>query len=201
MNPRMAMEQDTHPHVHLWQTASFLLDSAEKDEDSSNYLLLASLLTSYLAYEGFVNSCGFILLPDLWVAERENFRGVGIEGKLEAITAKLGDHFTWDKGDPRYREIKKLEKFRHMVVHAKALTKRYEAERTEDGSEFRFEHEWDSFIAIDKVKQSREKIESFCQSIVEAASKISDHPRLTFDAFEGSGLMTTGKSIPDQPAS
>lgn len=197
MDRIMAMEQDTHPHVHLWNTASFFLKSAEADDQNSDYFLIAALLMSYLAYESFVNSCGFILCPDLWRDERKNFGRAGIEGKLEAIADKLGDNFSWDKGASPYQEIKQLESFRDLAVHAKASIQRYEAERKDDGSHYRFEHEWDSFITLDRVRESRGHIETFCQSIVIASRKVSDHPRLVFDAFGGSGRMTTGKSILD----
>ena len=88
-----------------------------------------------MAFEAFVNFCGFVLLPELWQKERKHFQGKGIEGKLAVIAGKL-PNFLWRKGELPYQRIKKLETFRDLVAHGKVVATQYVTEQKEDGSHF-----------------------------------------------------------------
>lgn len=180
-----SVEEEIYTHEYLWRSASILLEKAEAEEEASYHFLLPSLLMSFMAFEAFVNFCGFVLLPELWKEEEKHFRGKGIEGKLKVIVDKLPG-FSWQKGQPPYQRIKNLETFRDIVAHGKVVATQYVAEQREDGSHFRFEHVWDSYLSLDTVKNVRADIKSFCQALVVELRKAADHPHLHFKAFEGS---------------
>jgi hypothetical protein len=91
-----------------------LLEKAETEEEASYHFLLPSLFMSFMAFEAFVNFCGFVLLPEWWKEEKKHFRGKGIEGKLTVIVDNLPD-FSWQKGQPPYQRIKQLETFRDIA--------------------------------------------------------------------------------------
>jgi hypothetical protein len=188
-----AIEQEIYTHEYLWRSASRLLEHAETNEDGSFDFLLPSLLISYMAFEAFINFSGFVILPDLWKDEKKNFKGKGMEGKLEEIVAVLPS-FSWRKGEPPYQKIRNLEEFRYIVSHGKVEATRYVAERKEDGSHFQFQHSWDTYLSVNAVKSARGNIKSFCQSLLVELRKHSDHLHLNFDAFEGSLASGTGKS-------
>lgn len=187
------IEEEIYTHEHLWLSASRLLEHAEAQTEGSFYFLLPSLLMSFMAFEAFVNFCGFVLLPALWKEEEKHFKGKGIEGKLDKIVARL-PNFTWRKGEPPYQRIRNLEDFRDIVSHGKVVSTQYVAERKEDGSHFQFKHSWDTYLSVDAVKSARADIKSFCQSLLVELRNHSDHLHLNFDAFEGSLASGTGIS-------
>lgn len=187
------VEEEIYTHEYLWRSASTLLEKAEAQEKRSYHFLLPALLMSFMAYEAFINFCGYILLPQLWKEEKKHFKGKGIEGKLEAIVPKLSA-FLWRKGDPLYQRIKNLENFRDSVAHARVVAAEYTTERKEDGIHFQFKHQWDSYLSVEAVKSARTDIKSFCQSLIIELRKQSDHPHLNFDAFEGS--LASGFGMP-----
>jgi hypothetical protein len=194
MSQSSFIEEETYTHEYLWRSALMLLEKAEACQENASYhFLLPSLLMSFMAFEAFVNFCGFVLLPDLWKDEKKHFKGKGIEGKLELIVGKLPS-FSWRKGELPYQRIKNLEDFRDIIAHGKVVATHYVGERKEDGSHFLFKHAWDSYLSIDAVKDARADIKSFCQSLMTELRKISDHSHLNFDAFEGPLASGSGKS-------
>jgi len=188
-----SVEEEIYTHEYLWRSASMLLEKAEAEDEASYHFLLPSLLMSFMAFEAFVNFCGFVLLPELWKEEKKHFKGKGIDGKLEVIVGKLPS-FSWRKSEPPYQRIKSLEAFRDIVAHGKVVATQYVAEQKEDGSHFQFKHVWDSYLSVGAVKNARADIKSFCQSLVVQLRKASDHPHLNFDAFEGSLASGSSKS-------
>nr|MBI3611907.1 hypothetical protein [Nitrospirota bacterium] len=187
------IEEEIYTHEYLWRSSSRLLEHAEAQTEGSFYFLLPSLLMSFMAFEAFVNFCGFVLLPELWKEEKKHFKGKGIEGKLDEIVARL-PNFTWRKGERPYQRIRNLEDFRDIVSHGKVVATQYVVERKEDGSHFQFKHSWDTYLSVDAVKSARADIKSFCQSLLVELRKHSDHLHLNFDAFEGSPASGTGIS-------
>jgi hypothetical protein len=154
------VEEEIYTHEYLWRSASMLLEKAEAEEEASYHFVLPSLLISFMAFEAFINFCGFVLLPELWKEEKKYFKGKGIEGKLKVIVDRLPS-FSWRKGEPSYQRIKNLENFRDIVAHGKVVATQYVAEQKEDGSHFRFKHAWDSYLSVDAVKNARADIKSF----------------------------------------
>jgi hypothetical protein len=158
------------------------------DPSNSHYLEIPALLTTFLAYEAFINYCGFLLLPELWKEEKENFKGKGLEQKLEAIVQRL-PNFTWHKGQNPYQTIKGLERFRDLVVHGKVQDNQYVTERRLDGSHLRWQHDWDKFVTYQEVINARTHVKQFCQSLIDAMQHAFDDQDLRAhlsDAFEGS---------------
>lgn len=188
------IEEEIYTHEYLWRSGSRLLEHGEAQSGGSFYFLLPSLLMSFMAFEAFVNFCGFVLLPEIWKEEKKHFKGKGIEGKLEKIIAKLPD-FTWRKGEALYQRISNLEDFRDIVAHGKVVATQYVAERKEDRSHFQFKYAWDAYLSVDAVKSARADIKSFCQSLLVELRKHSDHLHLNFDAFEGSLASASGTGI------
>jgi hypothetical protein len=69
------VEEEIYTHEYLWRSASMLVEKAEAEEQASYHLLLPALMMSFLAFEAFVNFCGFVLLPELWREEKRHFKG------------------------------------------------------------------------------------------------------------------------------
>jgi len=186
------IDEEIYTHEYLWRSSSRLLACSEAYAEDPFYFLLPSLLMSFMAYEAFINFCGFVILPELWKEEKKGFKGKGIDGKIGKIVAEL-PNFAWGKGEPPYQRIVNLEDFRDIVVHGKVVATQYVAERKEDGSHFQFKHSWDTYLTIDAVKTARADIRTFCQSLLVELRKHSDHPHLIFDAFEG--VLASGVGI------
>ena len=157
-------------------------------------MLIPSLLMGFLAFEAFVNFCGFVLLPKKWEEEKKHFKGKGIEDKLEVIVKELPT-FSWQKGQHPYQAIKKLEVFRDMVAHGKVKATKYVAKAQEEGRHFRFTHDWDKYMSVEAVEDARDEIKSFCQSLLVEMRKVSDNLHLMSDAFEGSLASASGSGI------
>jgi len=194
MTESVSVKEEIYTHEFLWRSSSLLLEKAKAEEEAAYKLLIPSLLVGFLAFEAFVNFCGFVLRPEIWEEEKERFKGKGIEGKLEVIMGKLPT-FSWQKGQHPYQAIKKLEGFRDMVVHGKVKATEYVAEAQEGGRHFRFTHDWDIYMSVEKVEGLRADIKAFCQSLLVEMRKVSDHLHLICDAFEGSLADAEGSSI------
>lgn len=196
MGKIMHIEEAVYTHEYLWRSSTSLLNNVE-DSEADYQQLIPSLLLAFLAYEAFINFLGHVLSPELWKEEKKNFKGKGLEGKVGAIVKCLPNTFIWKKGEQPYQTIKALEEFRDMVSHGKVVTGKYASEQKEDGTHFRFKHEWDKFLTISAIKSNREKIVQFANELLIAARTVSEEPHLVFDAFEGSlahgeGISTRG---------
>jgi len=194
MTKSVSVEEEIYTDEFLWRSSSLLLEKAKAEEEAAYKLLIPSLLMGFLAFEAFVNSCGFVLLPKIWEEEKKHFKGKGIEGKLEVIVKELPT-FSWKKGQHPYQAIKELEGFRDMVAHGKVLATSYVTEQQEGGRHFRFKHPWDKYMSVKAVEDARANIKSFCQSLRVEMRKVSDSLRLTFDAFEGPLARAHGPGI------
>lgn len=147
------VEEKMYTHESLWRSSTALAERLNIDADDTHHLLIPALLSTLIAYEAFVNFAGFVLLPSLWSDEKKNFKGKGLEGKLEAIACEL-TYFEWRKGESPYQNVKRLEAFRDLVAHGKVQVSGYVAEQKGDGSHFRFEHAWDNYLTVDSVARS-----------------------------------------------
>ena len=196
MTKLVSVKEEIYTHEFLWRSSSLLLEKAKAEEEAAYKLLIPSLLVGFLAFEAFVNVCGFVLLPEIWEEEKKHFRGKGIEGKLEVIMTKL-PAFPWQKqkGQRPYQAIKELEGFRDMVAHGKVKATEYVAEAQEGGRHFRFTHDWDIYMSVEGVEDARANKKSFCQSLLVEMRKVSDHLHLNFDAFEGSLASASGRGL------
>ncbi|MBE3099862.1 MAG: hypothetical protein IMZ44_22320 [Planctomycetes bacterium] len=180
----VSVKEEIYTHEYLWRSSSLLLEKAKAEDEAAYKLLIPSLLMGFLAFEAFVNFCGFVLLPEKWKEEKKNFKGEGIEGKLKAIKKELPG-FSWQKGRRPYQTIKNLERFRDIIAHGMVMATGYVAEQQEDGSHFRFKHPWDCYMSVRAIEAARADIKSFCQSLLVEMRKVSGHQHLIFEAFEG----------------
>jgi hypothetical protein len=194
MTRPVAVEEEIYTHEYLWRSSSVLLEKAKEDDRPSYHLLLPSLLMAFLAFEAFVNFCGFVRLPALWREEKKHFKGKGIEGKLGALVASLPG-FAWEKGQRPYQTIKTLEAFRDTVAHGKVVASQYVTPQQERGLHFTFKHAWDSYISVATIEAARTDIRAFCQSLLIEMRKASDHLHLNFNAFEGSLGSASSTSV------
>jgi hypothetical protein len=188
----MINKEEIYPHERLWRSSNFLFEKIKNDPDN-DYLILPTLVTICFAYEAFINFSGYLLLPEVWIEEKNNFLNKGIEDKVDAITKILPD-YTWTKGERPYQTIKKLWTFRNIAVHGKIQFRTYERD-LEAFPNFIFEHEWDRYLKKEFVIVSRTDVKQFCQTLVVAMRiKLFDEPRLCFDAFEGPRGFATGEA-------
>lgn len=194
MAPVSRVREEIFPHEHLWRSGKLLLVLA-KDEGQENYkLLLPALLISYTAYEAFINFCGHVLAPELWKEESKNFRGKGIEEKINVICQRVPD-FAWLKGERPYQTIRSLRGFRDTISHPQVVAAEYETERQKDGSHIRYEAPWDEYMSVDSIRRIRGDIEAFCESLRQSMSKVVDHPHvIASPAFKGTLAQSEGES-------
>ncbi len=178
-----------YPHEYLWRASSRSLTMAETNDREQYYLLMQSLLTAYLAFEAFINFLGECLDPDAWRNEKTFFNQpsyYGIEGKIKRLAEKL-PNFVFEKGQEPYQIIKKVGKFRTLLVHGKPY--HYKKEVPDLGHETdMYEFIWDEYLSLGNVKKSRNAIREFCESLRSEANTILDEtepPYQLHPAFEG----------------
>ena len=188
------VEEEIYTHEHLWRSSTVLLEKSKAEEQPSYHLLLPALLMAFLAFEAFINFCGFVRRPDLWKDEKKHLKGKGLEGKIEVIVETLPD-FKWCKGQRPYQTIRTLEDFRGAVAHGKVIASHYIAEERDGGGHFSFTHVWDNYISGSAVEAARADIKNFSQSLLLELRKVSVHPHLDFDAFEGSLASGNSSSV------
>lgn len=195
MGIAVEVEEIIYTHEHLWRSSTELLKHA-KSGDLSYKLLIPAVLMSFLAFEAFINFLGQTIAPDLWIDEKKNFKGKGLEGKLAVLAERLPS-FQWDKCGALYKSIKNLERYRHIVSHGKVVSSNYLTLQKDDGSHFSFKHDWDEFLTIDAVNKAHDNVKLFSQNLLDAARIVSDDPHLIFNAYEGSlaHAMSSSKVI------
>ncbi len=194
MPKRLTIQEEIFTHEYLWRSSKALAKIVETDEVANHHLIIPALVMTLMAFEAFINFCGFVVLPDLWANEREQFRGKGVDGKLTAINHRL-PKFEWRKGEEPYQSITKLVELRDLVVHGKVYASEYETEYRDDGRHFRWEHPWDSYLSGKSVEKAREDVRSFCQTLLAAMREESDHPHLLHDAFDGPLARGSGSGV------
>jgi hypothetical protein len=196
MSRKISVSEEIYTHEYLWRAANLMLEEAKLNEERSIYFFLTANLMFYLSFEAFINFCGYILFPEIWQDEKNNFKGKGdvIESKISKLIEAVTD-FEWKKGERPYQSIKNLKYFRDIVAHGKVETSHYDVILKKDGSHIKWIHDWDDFISIEKVESFGNDIQSFCQSLLESMRKKSDHPHLIFNAFEGSLASAEGGPV------
>lgn len=194
----MKIKGIAYPHEYLWRASSKSLTMAETNNREQYYLLMQSLLTAYLAFEAFINSLGECLDPDAWKNEKTFFNQqyyYGIEGKIKRLAEKL-PNFVFEKGKRPYQIIKKVGKFRTLLVHGKPY--HFEKEVLNEGSKTNmFEFIWDEYLSLENVNRSREAIKEFCESLYSGAHTIleeTEAPHPLPQAFGGPLAHSEGET-------
>lgn len=193
MTQLVSIEEEIYTHEILWRSADELIKRIEAESPSPDKLMIPALLMLILACEAFVNFLGYVVRPELWADEKVNFKGKGLEAKLEAIVERAPS-FQWKKGGRPYQLVRALETFRDMAAHGKVQCRQYKAKREENGLHFQFRHEWDQYLNPEKLREARCAVQAFAQSLVVALRPRyqDDHPHLIFDAFSGSIASAIG---------
>lgn len=186
------VQEEIYTHEYLWRSSNVLTEMVESEDDNSYLFILPAILTTFLAYEAFINFCGYVLLPELWTKEKENLKGKSLEFKLEKICTKL-PQFSWFKGKRPYSTIKNLSEFRNLVAHGKVQVNEYVIEQKQDATHFTFEHKWDAYLTKEQLILFRTDVKMFCESLLVHMRELSDHPHTIFTAFEGS--LASGESF------
>jgi hypothetical protein len=186
-----------YPHEYLWRASTRSLNMAKANEKERYYLLMQSLLTSYLAFEAFINYLGECLDPDVWKDERSFFNQAnyyGIEGKVKRLAERLPS-FALKKGEKPYQAIMEVRKFRNLLVHGKPYYFKKTREIANDDPEIdMFEFNWDEFISLESVEKSRSAIKDFSESLRSQAQTISGDLHLCHKAFEGPLAHSEGET-------
>ena len=179
----------TFPHEILWRAALGALDMAEiKDSRIRvDHLSIYSVLTAFLAFEGFINLVGREIAPDKWKAEREFFSGPefrGIVGKIEYLST-LFSNLDLKKGEEPYQTFKRLKDIRDSLAHNRVL--QYSEKTPIEQPSFRTS--WEAFDSPEKIKPALKKLKRFAELIrMEALKLLEDDyfvSHLQFEAFEG----------------
>ena len=177
------IEEEAYPHEYLWRAGEVISEIAERDSDPSYHTILPAIVTTYFAYEAFLNFLGFVAFRENWTTVE---RGLDNEGKLDKIVSKLPANFAYDKGARPYQSIKELSKFRNEVVHAKVKVKKYTQSAKEDEVPvFGFVHRFHEFCTVQNLRRTREDVKRFCDLLRGSLQSRSDHPHLVFPAFQG----------------
>lgn len=192
MNKECAVQEEIYTHEYLWRSSTTLFEIVEEKSEYSYHIILPAVLTTYLAYEAFINFCGYVLRPELWAQEKNNFKGQPLECKLSKICEKLPD-FDWIKGARPYQTIKIFSGFRELAVHGKVKVNDYTTVQMCDASHFSFSHQWDDYLTKANLGLLRTDVKAFCESLLVAIRNHSSHPHIIFTAFEGS--IAYGESV------
>jgi len=183
---KMTVDEEIYPHEKLWESATSLTERITTELPTPHELILPAALTSFLAYEAFINFLGYTSRPDLWSEEKKNFKGVGLEGKLDAIL-KMAPSYELRKGEYPYQIIQSLEKFRDKVAHGKVQHKQYKTEAQPGGRHIQWRHDWDKHLTAEALRLARTAITTFCNLLLaELRRNVDlDHPHLLHEAFAG----------------
>jgi hypothetical protein len=193
---KMKIKGVVYPHEYLWRASSKSLAMAKTNDMEQYYLLLQSLLTAYLAFEAFINLLGECLDPDVWKNEKSFFNQkpyYGIEGKIKRLAEKL-PNFIFEKGKRPYQTIKKVGKFRTLVVHGKPYYFEKEGSKTD-----MFELIWGEYLSLKNVYESREAIKKFCESLCSEAHIILEEIEAPYPLPYFEGALGYSEGITKSP--
>lgn len=194
-------QYSTYSFEILWRAAMTTLELAEKPNEHvrKDHLSIQSLLSGFLAFEGFVNFVGEEVAPQIWKAERTYFSSDqyrGIVGKVEFLYS-IFPSVTLKKGEEPYQTFYRIKKIRDNLAHNKVL--KY-AEITEN-EYLDFKTSWDEFDTPGKVRPALIKLKSLAESIRVETLKIliEEYPlsHLHFPALEGPLGDAEGTTAPN----
>jgi len=161
----------------------------------ADHLSVQSLLSGFLAFEGFINFVGEEIAPDIWKNERAFFSGDqyrGITGKVEYLFS-LFSGVSLKKGTEPYQTFARIKRIRDGLAHNRVL--RY-SEKT-DSERPDFKTSWDDFDSPDKVRPAVMQLKALAELIrIEAVKKLTSYYKtshLYFHAFEGPIANAQGK--------
>lgn len=152
-----------------------------------DHLSIYSILTAFLAFEGFINFVGDEIAPGIWSKEREFFSGNrfrGIVGKIEYLFT-LFPNIELQKEKEPYLTFKRVKETRDNLAHNRV---QHYGEVTPD-EPWNFRTKWEDFDTPDKIMPALQQLKEFAELIrVEAVKLLREDYALShlhFKAFEG----------------
>ena len=182
-------ERSTYSYEILWRASMTALEMAEIPDKHTreDHLSIHSLLSGFLAFEGFVNFVGEAIAPQVWEKERDFFSGgsyPGIIGKVEYLYS-LFPSGSLKKGENPFQTFHRVKKIRDSLAHNKVL--RYLEVTESEASPFKTS--WDDFDSPGKVRPALLELKTMAEAIRVEALKVlkEEYPlsHLHFSAFEG----------------
>lgn len=191
-------ERDNHTYSYeiLWRAAHSALAMADIEDARirRDHLSICSVLTAFLAFEGFVNFVGDEIAPEIWKVERTFFSGPeykGITGKVDYLFS-LFKNGKPKKSEEPYRTFARMKRTRDDLAHNRVL--RYE-ERTEDASPS-LRTSWSAFDTPEKIFPALERLKDLAELIrVNAVVLLNEDyavSHLHYKAFEGPLATSAG---------
>lgn len=152
-----------------------------------DHLSIHSILTAFLAFEGFINFVGDEVAPEIWSKEREFFSDKkfrGIVGKIEYLFT-LFPNMELQKEKEPYLTFGRVKETRDNLAHNRVL---YYSEIISD-EKWSFRTKWEDFDTPDKIMPALQQLKEFAELIrVEAVKLLKEDYALShlhFKAFEG----------------
>lgn len=173
----------------LWRASQTAIDMAKIENEiiRPDHLAIYSLLTGFLAFEGFLNFVGEEIAEEAWKKEKGFFSGneyKGVVGKIDYLFSKFpGTELK--KGEEPYQTFSKIKQIRDILAHNRV--RRYEECSVSENPSF--EPSWKNFDTPEKVKPYLERLKELAESIRGEAKKllVEDYElsHLHFPAFTG----------------
>jgi hypothetical protein len=144
------------PHAHFYQHANWLLYHGRKGDD---VMLMASMVFSAIALEGYLNFLGVKILQDTWTDIQTNLS----HDKKIALLANLLNHEI-DKGAEPLQTIHNMFKFRNAIAHPKFEPRKeidsFDPNKHPDVTGFKSLREWDN-ISVENATNYLKQLEQF----------------------------------------
>jgi hypothetical protein len=182
-------DNSTFPYEILWRAAQTALNMAEiKDPHIRvDHLAIHSLLSGFLAFEGFINFVGEEVVPDVWAQERSFFSGGGfrgIVGKVEYLFSQFSGAVL-KKGEEPYQTFDRVKRIRDNLAHNRVL--RYQEQTESEGPSLKTY--WEDFDTPEKVRPALQQLKALAELIrIESLKILKEEYQLShlhFPAFEG----------------
>jgi hypothetical protein len=186
-------ENTTFSHEILWRAANTALNMTEVEDPRIriDHLPIHSVLTGFLAFEGFINFVGDEIAPEIWKTERKLG---GIIGKIEYLFT-LFPNVELKKGEEPYLTFRRVKQTRDDLAHSRVLN--YTDISPEE--EWSFRTKWEDFDRPEKIRPALQRLKEFAELIrIEAVNLLNEDYALShlhFKAFEGPLGGSDGKEI------
>jgi hypothetical protein len=174
-----------YSHEKLWDAAQSALAMAAIDDERirPDHLAIHSLLTGFIAFEGFVNVVGEEIAQEEWADERKFFARSpyrGILGKVDYLFTKKFSEAVLNKYGEPYATHSRVYRYKEVSSSEYPLLKTL----------------WEDFDTPEKVKLSLNRLQEFAEIIrIEAVKLLEDDQpsHLRYPTFSGPFGHSEGK--------
>jgi hypothetical protein len=187
MEKRLAhITGEYYTHQTIWRHAKLLIILAEEKKEAATTLFLSALLLIHCALESYLNYLGEKVFPAAWENERETFKAQpyrGTLGKMAFLRDNLG--VIVEKGKRPHMTVKRLDAWRHSVVHGRTEIIDKEIEFTDPRRLTTVQSKFLRNINAKLVQVTVEDVEEVCDQLQSAAYERYHHLILGPKAFRG----------------